>query len=50
MPGARAWRRELSRHATDLAAGTGVVTTALALVADAIDQQQPSAGYRQLHG
>jgi len=50
MPGGRVWRRELSLHATDRAGGTGVVTTALASVADAIHQQRPPAGYRQRHG
>ncbi len=50
VPGARAWRRELSRHAPHRTAGTEVITTALERVADAIMQQQSSAGYLQQHG
>jgi tRNA-dihydrouridine synthase A len=49
-PGARAWRRELSRHAPDRAAGPERVVAALAHVTDAAYPQQPLAGYRLRHG
>ncbi|MGB5538570.1 MAG: tRNA dihydrouridine(20/20a) synthase DusA [Gammaproteobacteria bacterium] len=50
MPGARAWRRELSCHAPDPSAGAGVLVAALAQVTAAAQQQPLSTGYGQQHG
>ena len=50
VPGARAWRQELSRHAPDRTADAGVVLSALARVRAASCRQQPTGGYRLQHG
>jgi len=50
MPGARAWRRELSQHAAGRTAGTEVIKSALAHVIDAAHPQRSPTGYRQQHG
>lgn len=50
LPGARAWRRELSTRAPARTAGTEVVLAALAHVTHAAERAAAGDGYRQQHG
>lgn len=50
MPGARAWRRVLGQHTADVAAGPGVVLSALARVSEAAGPPRSTTGSRQRYG